>query len=208
MTITQEELNSVTDNLTNNFIGTANNLQNNLNVLQKQINYLDNKIKNSNNNIYKNFEHLLNIYKPGIYNHHVDIYLPNKPKMELNGETHIIYDIKNNTINLDITYTSQLNYTIENITQIRREIKFYIKDNSILYEIIAYNSSNIILSTRLGTVTNITDSSLEIYCSGSFLSTTEIVDNMLISVKKNNDQIVTSIDTPGYKLTDINNLIK
>ena len=47
MTITQEELNSVTDNLTNNFIGTANNLQNNLNVLQKQINYLDNKIKNS-----------------------------------------------------------------------------------------------------------------------------------------------------------------
>ena len=129
--------------------------------------------------------------------------------MELNGETNIIYDIKNNTINLDITYTSQLNYTIENITQIRREIKFYIKDNSILYEIIAYNSSNIILSTRLGTVTNITDSSLEIYCSGSFLSTTEIVDNMLISVKKdNNNKIVTSIDTLRYKLTDINNPIK
>ena len=80
------------------------------------------------------------------------------------GKLNIIYDIKKNTIILNITYNDHINHPVDNIEKITREVKFYIKDNN----------NNIIVSSHLGHVSNITENSFECIYNGSRVSSTGI----------------------------------
>ena len=193
MTVTKEELDDVIKNLNNNIIGTAQNLQNNQNELQKQIITLDNKIVNPNNDIYKQFQYLLNIFTVGKYTYHLEIKYENNPKIIVKGENNIIFNTKMNTLILNLTYNEQENHSVENIEKIKREIKFYIKDNIILYESTTYNNNNTAVASRMGYVLNVTKNSFQIIYNGSRASVAGILENILVTVTKEESGIINAL---------------
>ena len=74
---------------------------------------------------------------------------------------------------------------MQDIEKIRTQVKFYIKDNKILFESTTYNNNNnIIISSRIGNAFNITNNSYQIILSGSTTFTAGIIENTLVTGTK------------------------
>lgn len=206
-TVTKEELDVVVKNLNNNIISTADNLQNNQNLLQEQIIALDSKIINPNNDIYEQFENLINIHTVGKYTYHSEIKYKNNSKIIVKGEKNIIFDSKNNTIILNITYNEHENHPVEKIEKIKRELKYYIKDNKILYESTTYNNNNTTVASRIGYVLNVTKNSFQIIYNGSRTSNAGIVENILVTVTKEETSGILKSSTNDDKFVVNTNIV-